>query len=1015
MADVAVDKRSNAVLIVGAGLSGMQSGLLLAQRGHAVYLLDEAPGIGGSLHLLDRTFPTDSCGLCISSPTNATYCPSIECSLHPNIAPLPLAELLALDGEPGHFRARIRRNPRYVNVERCTLCGDCAAVCPATRPHPHEGDLAPQKAIYAPPPRAVPNAYVIDMAACIRCGKCVEACPTGAINLDEQPTEETLEVGAVILSPGYAPFDARRKGEFGFGVLSNVVTSIQFERMVSPPGSTRGKLVRPSDGKPPKRIAFIQCVGSRDQTVGREYCSSICCMYTAKQARAALESQADAEITVFTMDIRTFGKGYERYWDGVQQEGIRFRRAMVSKAKQHPKTGHVALNYVGEAGGPKEEEFDLVVLAVGLESPQSARELAERIGLDVNPYGFGETGEFAPVASNRSGIFVAGCYAEPKDIPDTAAEAAAAAAGAAQMLAPAPEKRPEAPTATVPPDAEPAIGVFICTCHGTVGQTVDVAALADYAASLPHVAAVGRGEDCCTEQGIASLSAWVKASGVNRLVFAGCSPRLCQAELAQALARAGLAESLLQRANIREGCAWVHRDSPAQATEKAKDVVAMATARAVHANPVKAQTAPVQEGVLVIGGGLAGMTAALALANLGHPVTLVERETTLGGQLHNIGFTAQTPNPKAQAEALAQKVTSHERITVHLGATLASFSGTGGQFQAEVQKGDGERVPVSVGAVIVATGGREAVVHEYRYGEEPRVLLQGDLSRALAGGQESLAQSAFRDVRNLVMIQCAGSRDENRPYCSRICCTQAVKNAIRLKELKPGANVFVLYRDIRTFGMHELLYRRARDLGVVFIRYELPDKPVVEPAADGLAVRVTDATLGEPVLLPADAVVLSTGIAPNPNADLAQLLGVPLDSDGFFQEQHPKMRPLNFMKPGMFLCGLAHGPHFVPETIVQAQGAAMRAAAYLSERQRRSKTTRVDVNKRLCSFCGLCVSACPYGARVLDYDERVARVLTDLCQGCGICAVTCPNKATQQYTFEHKALLAEVDAGALGL
>ncbi len=1015
MAEATTDQGSNAILIVGAGLSGMQSGLLLAQRGHAVYLLDEAPGIGGSLHLLDRTFPTDSCGLCISSPTNATYCPSIECSLHPNITPLPLAELLSLDGEPGQFRARIRRNPRYVNIERCNLCGDCAAVCPAVRPHAYEGDLAPQKAIYAPPPRAMPNAYVIDMAACIRCGKCVEACPTQAINLDEQATEQTLEVGAVILSPGYSPFDARRKGEFGFGVLSNVVTSIQFERMVSPPGSTRGKLIRPSDGKTPKRIAFIQCVGSRDQTVGREYCSSICCMYTAKQARAALESQPDAEITVFTMDIRTLGKGYERYWDRVRQEGIRFRRAMVSKAKQHPKTGHVALNYVGESGEPKEEEFDLVVLAVGLESPKSARMLAERIGLDVNLYGFSETAELTPVASKRSGVFIAGCYAEPKDIPDTVAEAAAAAAAAAQVIA-RPLQEPRAATATpAAPDAEPALGVFICTCNGTVEHTVDTAALARYAAALPHVVAVGQGADCCSEQGVANLGAWVKASGVNRLVFAGCSPRLCQTELAQALAQAGLGESLLQRANIREGCAWVHRDSPALAMEKAKDLVAMAAARAVHTNPVKTQATPTEDGVLVIGGGLAGMTAALTLADLGHPVTLVERENHLGGQLHHIGFTAETPDPKSQAEALARQVTSHERVAVHLGAALESFSGIGGRFQAGIRTADGEHVATAVGAVIVATGGHEATISDYLYGQDARVLLQGDLARALAGGQETLSQSPFRDVRNLVMIQCAGSRDGNRPYCSRICCTQAIKNAIRLKELKPDVNVFILYRDIRTFGMRELLYRQARDMGVVFIRYELPNKPVVEPAADGLAVRVADATLGEPALLPADTVVLSTGIAPNDNAELAQLLGVPLDADGFFQEQHPKMRPLNFMKPGMFLCGLAHGPHFVSETVAQAQGAAMRAAAYLSERQRTAKTTRVDVNKRLCSFCGLCVSACPYGARVMDYDERVARVLTELCQGCGICAVTCPNKATQQYTFGHKALLAEVDAGVLGM
>lgn len=1007
--------RANAALIVGGGLSGMQSALLLAETGHRVYLLDTAPGIGGSLHLLDRTFPTDSCGLCISSPTNATYCPSLECAFHPNITPMALTELLAVDGEPGRFKANVRHNPRYVNVELCNLCGDCADVCPATRPHPYEGDLAPQKAIYAPPARSVPNAYVIDMDACIRCGKCVEACPTGAINLDEQPAEETLEVGAIILSPGYEPFDARKKGEFGFGILDNVLTSLQFERMTSAPGSTRGHLVRPSDGRPPKRIAFIQCVGSRDETIQREYCSSVCCMYTAKQARAAVEMEPGVDVTVFTMDVRTFGKGYERYFDSVEQtDGIRYRRAMVSSIKQHPRTRDLSLTYTTEEGRPVEEDFDLAVLAVGFDSPEPARNLAESLGIHLNQYGFAETDSPSGVSSSRPGIIAAGCYQEPKDIPDTVAEAAAAAAEAMRYLAPAPIAPPDTPAEAQPAkDEEPRVGIYLCSCEGTLEGTLDMAALAAYAESLPHAAAVKIVANACTGNG--DLTAWVEETKVNRLVVAGCSHRLVQPSVEASLRDTTLDPGRVLYANLREGCAWVHRDAPSAANAKARDLLAMAVARAPYGNGTITSVSEVTDTILVIGGGLAGMNAALAAASMGHPVALVEREETLGGQLFNIGAATGIPDPAALGGMLVEQVDNHPSITVYRGARVESLSGAGGNFRCTLQRIGADSVELPVGAVIVATGGQEARIAEYLYGEDPRVVLQGDVSRAFVPDDDTPTGKALAAAQSVVMIQCAGSRDDRRPYCSRICCTQAVENAIRIKERQPEADVFILYRDIRTYGFRESLYRKARDLGVVFVRYEADNKPQVGASADGLTVTVEEAVLRQPVQIRADLVVLSTGLVPNDNQTLADALGVPLDADGFFQEQHPKMRPMNFMKPGVFLCGLAHSPRFVPETVAQARGAAMRAVAYLAQRPRLSKPTRVQVNKRLCSFCGLCVTACPYGARVMDYEERVAQVLPELCQGCGLCAMVCPNKATQQIGFEHKALLAEVDAAILGL
>ena len=1017
---MAASNKVGSVLIVGAGISGMGSAQLLAHMGYQVYLLDSAPGIGGSMHLLDRTFPTNSCGLCIMLPDQPAYCPTLECGRHPNIEILPSAEVESLEGEAGDFRASIVHRPRYVDIERCNNCGLCVEVCPVERPDDYEGHLHRVKAIYRPPTRAVPDAYVIDMDYCTRCGQCVEVCPTEAIDLGMAERRSEIEVGAVILSPGYQAFDACLKGEFGYGYYGNVLTSLEFERMVSLAGSTQARLVRPSDGVAPRRVAFIQCVGSRDESIGYPYCSSVCCMYTAKQLAAAKEIAPDLEATVFFMDIRTFGKDFERYFNRVESlPGVTYRRCMVSSVKEVPHTRDLRVVFVTEDGTLREEDFGMVVLAVGLAAPEGFKALASRLGVKLNEFGFCVTDRFAPHETTRSGVFVGGAFREPKDIPETVAEAASVAGEAAKAQGSRGAGEQGSRGAEVLPerdvsDEEPRVGVFVCSCRGQVAEVVDVGAVAEYAGQLSGVALVKVVEDACGAD-LAAVQKAIEEQGLNRVVVAGCSQRLYQPEFAALMRRVGLNPHLLERADLREGIAWVHRDVPEQATAKARAAVEMAVTRSTLQYPISNIQSPISRRALVIGGGLAGLTAALELAELDFGVDLVEKGEELGGNLRTAYYTLEGSKPQELLGSFIERVKVNGLIHVYLNTELRELRGTKGNFLTTLALADGTDQVLEHGAIIVATGAQPATTTEYLYGQHDRVLTQKELEARLAEIQnpKSKAQtpySAFRIPQSVVMIQCVGSRDENRPYCSRVCCSHAVKNALKLKELNPETRVFVLYREARTYGFHELYYREARDKGVVFIRYELPDKPRVEAAGDGLRVSLREPILGQEIALDADLLVLSTGIVPHDNDALSQVLGVPLDEDGFFQEAHPKMRPLDFFKEGIFLCGLAHSPRFIDETICQAKGAAVRAAALLSLPQLESKDTLVQVNARLCSFCGLCVEACPYEARYLDYDERVARVIEVLCKGCGVCAMVCPNKATAQVAFAPRQMLMAVDA-----
>ncbi|MCP4537223.1 MAG: CoB--CoM heterodisulfide reductase iron-sulfur subunit A family protein [Chloroflexi bacterium] len=1002
---------NQSVLIVGAGISGMQSALLLAEAGHKVYLLDTAPGIGGSMHLLDLTFPTNSCGLCLMLPGRAAYCPSIECDLHQNIEILPYSEVAGVTGEAGDFTVTVRHKPRHVRVDLCNNCGLCAQVCPEARPDRYEGDLDSGKAIYRPPVRAIPPAYVIDMEYCTRCGKCVEACPAQAVELEMAGTEAEINVGAVVLSPGFEPFDARLKGEYGFGHYDNVLSSIQFERMVSIAGSTGATVVRPSDGQTPRRVAFIQCVGSRDDSVECGYCSSVCCMYTAKQVAVAKKIQPDLDVTVYFMDIRAHGKDFDEYFDGVESlPGVTYRRCMVSSVHQYQQTRNLMLNYVTESGDIKEEDFDMVVLSVGFAPPVGFRQLGQALGVEMNAYGFCVTDTFAPSASSQPGILVGGAFREPKDIPETVVEASAVAAQAARLLGePVVESLPSPDPSLKGGEAEawPRVGVFLCDCRGDIGEVVDLEALTAHSQGLRDVAVVQSLDNACLNGGAEQIKQAVAEHELNRVVLAGCSARLYEPAFAQMMNEVGLNPGLLERVNLRGEVAWAHsgNGNGTGANVKAQDLVEMGVASARLRKPVLPTSDEVTQRALVVGGGLAGMTAALNLAEMGYEVDLVEQSAELGGQLRELRYTlAEKDDPTASLQTLVEGVEGNERINVYRETQVEDVSGWAGQFTTTVARpGDKKnKETLQHGAVIVATGGHEVVSTEYLYGQNDQVITQREL-------EHRLADSGNQIPNTIVMIQCVGSREPERPYCSRVCCSKAIANALKIKEQNPQANVLVLYREMRTYGFREDYYREARSQGVTFVRYELPDKPQVSANGGGVTVKLKEPITGQEMVIDAGLLVLSTGVEPNDNQALADVLDVSVDKNGFFQEEYPKMRPLDFERRGIFLCGLAHSPRAADETISQAQGAAMRAATVLAKPTLETVPTVASVNTKRCSACGLCVDVCPFGARVMETGAPHAEVVEVLCQGCGTCVVACPNKASNQTGIEVGQVYAMLD------
>ncbi len=852
---------------------------------------------------------------------------------------------------------------------------------------------------------------------CSECMQCVKACSAGAICHDQKPTEFEIDAGSVILTPGFEEFQASLRGEFGHGRYANVLSSVQFERMLSAAGPTGGHVERPSDGGEVKKIAFIQCVGSRDAARGNNYCSSICCMSATKEAMVALEHfhghahGQKLEVSIFCMDVRAFGKEFDSYVNRARDEhGVKYIRAMPSRVVEMPGTRNPRVRYFAPGGAEEQEEFDLVVLSVGMRVPAGVKDMAQRLGVGLNEFGFARTDRLAPLATSRPGIYVAGAFQEPKDIPESVAQASAAAACAMDQLAPARGtmiQRREYPWERDTSDESPRVGVFICHCGNNIASVIDVKRVAQDAAKMPDVCHAEASLYTCSDTNQQHIKDMIEEHRLNRLVVASCSPRTHEILFQETLRESGLNQYLFAMTNIRDQCSWVHKDDPVAATDKAVDLMAMAVARARHLKALETGRLPVTASALVIGGGLAGMTAALGIADQGFEVHLVEKEPALGGMLRNLHATLERADVQAHLQQLVDKVKSHPRINVYLSARPASISGHVGNFKSVLDVAGRER-PIGHGVVVIATGGQERQTDLHLHGKNPHVITQSKLEAALAGGRlpPELAGKADPTV---VMIQCVESRNDKNAYCSRVCCSEAVKNAREIKRLLPEANVVVLGRDIRTYGFRELFFQKAREEGVLFVRHPERNDPVVVEDGGRLQVTVRDASTNHDLELRPDLVVLSTGIAPAADSPvLSGLLRSALTADGFFLEAHPKLRPVDLANEGEFLCGVAHSPRFIDETIAQAQAAVGRATTVLSKAYLEIQGQTARVKPEQCVACATCVKVCPYGAPMINHLNK-AEIQGAKCMGCGSCAAACPARTITLQHQEDQALVAMLD------
>ena len=1009
------------VLIVGAGISGMQAALDTGDKGYKVVIIDRSSTIGGSMVKLDKTFPTNDCSICTSAPK------MVELSRHPNIELITYAELNALDGKTGDFKAQVWKKSKYVDPDKCTGCNDCVEVCPVDVVSSFDEKITTRKAIYIEFPQAVPIVYTIDHENCVGCGSCERVCEPEAISFLEKSKEIEVNVGSVIVATGFEVFEpTEMRREYGYGKYENVITAMQFERLLSSFGPTEGKPVRLSDGKKPKTIGWIQCVGSRSEQLGFPYCSRVCCMYATKEASIVKEANPEMGISIYYIDIRAYGKDFQQYYDHAKDLGVRYIRGRPSSVYEN-KDKSLTIRYKNTLTGEiKEDTVDLLVLSTAIMPNRDNKKLGETLGVDVDENGFFKQQSLLnnPIQSTKEGVFLAGCIQGPKDIPDSVAMASGAAAKAVEAIKDR-ERHVgrEFPLEIDITGEEPRIGVFVCHCGKNIASYLDVEKVTKAAEKLSNVVYAEHVMFACSEDSGKKIRETIKEKKLNRVVVAACTPSTHGGLFRDTLMEAGLNKYLFEMANIRNQCSWVHSDDWDAATKKATALMKAAVAKVRLLEPLTEEEFSIIPKTLVIGGGISGMKAALALANMGIKSFLLEKNLKLGGmliELHSM-FPSDTKTEDI-IDPLAKEVTKNKLITVMANAELIDVDGFIGNYEGIVKQ-KGKKKKIEFGTIIIATGFREIDLEgEYQYGKNTNILSQIEL-------EKNIKNNSFKKKpKNVVFINCAGAMDEKRPYCCRIGCGVSLKNAKLVSEKFPDSKIYILYRDMRVFGKEEEEYYSdvLKNYHVTTIRYAGDKKPKVvldkdDPKDGSVTVKVYDDILNEEMEIPTDLLVLTINTEGAASTEtLKNMLKIPADAGGFFMEAHAKIRPLDFATDGIYLCGAAHYPKNLVDSIAQAEGAASRAAIPIMQGKMTGEGAVAKVDEDLCSGCGTCESVCTFSAieiqpRSDGSGRSVAVVNKALCKGCGACAAACPSDAIDQKGYKSnqidvmlEALLKEV-------
>ncbi|MBS3816609.1 MAG: CoB--CoM heterodisulfide reductase iron-sulfur subunit A family protein [Candidatus Thermoplasmatota archaeon] len=993
------------VLVIGGGISGVQSALDLADKGYEVVIVDIKPSIGGNMVKLDKTFPTDDCSICISAPK------LVETSRHENIELLTYSEIKDVSGSAGEFTVDIWKRSKYVDPEECTACADCAEVCPVEVPNEFDEDLSSRKAIYVEYPQSVPLSYTIDYDNCVGCGACESVCDAEAIHFLEKSKQVKLDVGSIIVATGYEMMEPDEwREEYGYDQHEDVMTALEYERLLSSSGPTEGEVLKPSDGEAPEEVAWIQCVGSRCKQKGMPYCSRVCCMYATKEASITIGDNPDIDASVHYMDLRAYGKDFQQYYQSAKEKGVNYKRGRPSRVYK-TEEGKLAIEYEDtEEGEVKTNEVDMVVLSSAIVPSEGNKELADLLGVEVDENGFFESKDVltAPMDSTRDGIYLAGCSQSPKDIPDSVAQASGAAARAVETIKDRERKgKPEKPEERDITEEEPRIGIFVCHCGKNIANYLDIDTVKESVEDIPEVKYVDDPMFACSEDAQSELKEAIEEHDLNRFVISACSPRTHADLFKDTLEEVGLNRYLLEMANIRNQCSWVHSDEPEKATEKAKRLTKMAVAKAKRLAALEEKEIDVGDSTVIIGGGPAGMKTALSMADAGQQVTLIEKKDDLGGKLNRLNTLFPSDMDADElSDQLSNQIENQDNITVKTSTEVEDVDGYIGNYELTLDTGE----VIESDTIVLTTGFEEIDPDEYyMYEDEERVLTQLELD-------EALADDELDEPENVVFINCVGAMEEERPWCCRVGCGNSLKNAKAIKEKYPDSNVYVLYKDMRVFGKKEEEYYAEvqEENGVIFVRYSTDNKPEVTREGEKLHVNVHDNLLDEDIDIDTDYLVLAMQLKGDPSAGkLQQMLKLSSNPSGFFMEAHAKLRPLEFPSEGVYLAGGAHYPKNISDTLSQADGAASKAEVPMMRGYTKSEGIIAEIDDDRCSGCKMCISVCPYGAIDFNEEDEIAEITDVLCKGCGSCASVCPTEAITQKGFENDQLSAMIKSALL--